>query len=158
MHSHASGQTLVEVIVALVIATIIIVAITTMISSSFTNADLSENQVNASSLAQQGIDYIRNLHDSDYATFSALVGKSEYLKADNTYVDASTTPIPLIQVNQYAYQRLISIADGSGNNCGDFAATVKVSWSDSKCPSATPFCHNSTLETCISNTNIAPTL
>jgi len=159
---NEKGQTLIEVIVAIVLCSLILVGVTKLIASSFTNVDFSENQVNASSYAQQGMAYIGNLHDTDYATFSGDIGK-KFCLDDNTPPDftqdnGSTDCVSglhpnITTANGAKYIRSIDLVSG-GSCSGNTQVTVTVQWNDKDCcPINSPtcsnqYCHNSQLVSC----------
>lgn len=69
------GQTLLEVLGALGAATIVLIAIVAVTGTSLSNAQFSKNQNQATFYAQQGIEIVRNLRDSEeWLVFSARGG------------------------------------------------------------------------------------
>jgi type II secretory pathway pseudopilin PulG len=60
-----SGQSLIEVLVALVVASLIIVALVTLVVASLRNAQFAQNQTRATKIAQEAIDQIRTIRDRD---------------------------------------------------------------------------------------------
>lgn len=59
------GQSLIEVLVVLVVATMMIVALITIILSSLKNAQFAQNQIKATKLAQDTVDKIRIFRDGN---------------------------------------------------------------------------------------------
>lgn len=65
------GQTLLEVVIALATAIVVISAMAVIVVSSLNNAQFSKNQNQATQYAQQGIEFLKNLSDTDWASFAA---------------------------------------------------------------------------------------
>ncbi|HUD44197.1 MAG TPA: hypothetical protein VMR41_01510, partial [Patescibacteria group bacterium] len=175
MKIFSAGQTLIEVVVGIAVATFIIISLTNMTLSSYKNVSSSESQSNASSLAQQGIDFMRNLHDSNYALFTSYVPGTYCLDqatVKNNNALASCSPpaaIPTITVNNStytnigSYQRIVDLKSNTSactsvNSSQNVQVTVTVSWNDKSCSSTSSYCHNSQLTTCLSNSRIAANL
>ena len=70
------GQSLMELVVVIAVIIIVVVALTFATIASLRNAQFSQNQVQATKLAQEGIEKIRTLRDRD--TADAI----NYLKGD----------------------------------------------------------------------------
>ena len=71
MKKKQLGQTLLEALIALATAVVIISAMTVIVLSSLNNAQFSRNQNQATQYAQQGIEFLKNLAQSDWASFKA---------------------------------------------------------------------------------------
>jgi len=71
MKKKQLGQTLLEALIALSTAVVIISAMTVIVLSSLSNAQFSRNQNQATLYAQQGIEFLKNLAQSDWASFTA---------------------------------------------------------------------------------------
>lgn len=77
-----SGFTLIETLVALFILSLVITSVISLLSSNIFAARYAKNEIKATYIAQEGIDYLRNLRDSvaflqnDWATFSSSVDTS----------------------------------------------------------------------------------
>src|SRR3990167_5556502 len=90
MKKKQSGQTLLEALIALATAVVIISAMTVVVLSSLSNAQFSKNQNQATLYAQQGIEFLKNLSQSNWTTFTTNNG-SYCLSQDST----TLTPKPL---------------------------------------------------------------
>lgn len=69
------GFTLIETMVALLILSLVITSIISLLSSGIFAARYAKNEIRATYIAQEGIDYIRNVRDgafqrNDWATFA----------------------------------------------------------------------------------------
>lgn len=68
------GQGLIEVLVALGIAVVIIAAISRLTLNSLNNAQFGKDQSAANNYAQEGMDFLRKVRNSDWNAFSSLNG------------------------------------------------------------------------------------
>lgn len=68
------GQTLLEVLVALSVGVLVLVAMTAVILSSLSNAQFSKNQNLATLFAQQGMEMVRDLRNKNWTSFAAYDG------------------------------------------------------------------------------------
>lgn len=141
-----SGQTLIEVVVALGIAIIIISAVVAVVLSALRGAEMSRAQNNAAHLAQQGIEVVRQLRNTDYAGFQTKEGvycldkNSTTLRSDCSL----TTP------NVDTYVRSVSILQTSTCASGTASVSATVAWTDGNCANST-YCHTVNLITCLEN-------
>lgn len=158
------GQSMIEVLVALGAAVIIISSITTAVITSLNNTQFSESQNMATHYAQQGLDQMRQLRDNDYGTFEGSVGiyclgENQLLQQDNN------TCRPNVYENRFI--RTIELINPSGddNKCNEnnpsltlTQVTSTVAWTDGKCQSTKPYCHEVSLVSCLSSVTAAPDL
>jgi Tfp pilus assembly protein PilV len=163
-----SGQTLIEVLIALGAAVTIVVAISTVVITALNNAQFSRSQVLAVQHATEGIEFMRKLRDSDWNTFSSY--------ATGTYCfNQNATSLVLRsgtcgQNVDGFFVREIEIEKSASNcqpaNPPDPTPTsvptngTKISsivyWTDSKCTSG-GYCHSTKQVTCLTNYTIIPT-
>ena len=68
---NCSGQSLFEVVVALAISAVIVVALVSLASSSIRNATFAKNKTLASRYAEEAIEWLRGQRDSDIDTFKS---------------------------------------------------------------------------------------
>lgn len=146
------GQTLLEALIALGAAVVIISVMSILVLSSLNNAQFSKKQNQATQYAQQGIEILKNLSQSNWATFASYSSGSYCLSQNST----TLTPIGTgCGQNVGIFSREIDIAKNSTScnpSTNNALITVIVSWSDNKCTSATdPFCHKVKLISCIYN-------
>ena len=111
--SEDRGFTLVETLIAISIFTMSVVTLMTVLASGISNTEYAKEKITATFLAQEGIEYIRNIRDTyiskdttlGWATFmGSLKNKCSsnngcYFNADNLgYSDAS---MPITKINFY---------------------------------------------------------
>ncbi len=149
------GETLVEVLVALGIITVVASALVGVVVTSMGNTRFSKDQNQATQYAQEGMEIVRQKRDDDYAAFRAIATGTYCLDGGSTTLDPDCTT-----ANVGSYLRKVTIGQSLATRCAlDVArVTVTVSWQDSKCPAANMFCHASKLESCLSSVNPVPTL
>ncbi len=173
------GQSLVEALIALGAAAVIVSAITVAAISAVNNADFSKYQNLATQYAQQGMEIIRG----EAQTWTTLYARAGSSASNNSYwcLDQSNT---FSQATNFVCNQNINNEKGNpffvrevillkvlyvtptppNDNIacnGNVKATVKVSWTDGKCPSlvtdSNHYCHNVTLDSCFANVNAVPT-
>jgi hypothetical protein len=113
------GQTLLEVAMALGIALIIISALTIVTLEGLKNSQFSQNQTQATQLAQEGLEKVKSMRDRDY---SINVGGASY--AWSTYFQSPAYPSAPGACGTSASGCKFSlgvfsgtIGSGSGTNC-----------------------------------------
>lgn len=145
------GQTLIEVLVALGIIAVVATAIGGVVITSQGNASFGKNNNLASQYANEGLEIIRSMRDSDYSYFRSIASGSYCLDKGKNDLGANC-----FSANVDGFLRKINITQ---NGCSTNVAKVEavVSWQDSKCSSTTTFCHSSVLSTCLSSVNPVPT-
>ena len=143
---NMKGETLIEVLVALTIVVVIITAIAVLGVSSLGNSQFIENQGKSTKYAQEGMETIRSLRNSDYPGFASYTGTYCLPSGVATLNSSLTCTTPNID---NVYIRTVSIIQDGGCGTNLAKATVTVSWTDRKCGSGT-FCHKSVLTSCLS--------
>lgn len=151
---QTAGQTLVEIIVALSIATILSSAITLLSLYALNNAQADKNENLAQEYALEGVEAVKTLRDQGtLGTYGSYTG-IYYCMGSNLSLSAkggSTCPINVGNI----FSREVDIGKPSNSPsdtlCGASLidhVTVTVSWTDSKCTSGI-LCHSSQLQTCL---------
>lgn len=142
------GQTLIEILVALGIITVVVTALASVVVTSMGNVKFSKNQNQATQYAQEGIEIVRQIRDNSYTTFQGKNG---------TYCLGSSNVLPPVPsvcntANVGEFIRKVTVVQ---NGCDTNVAkvTINVSWQDSKCSAANTYCHTSQLESCLSSVN-----
>ena len=147
-----NGQTLIEVLVALGIISVIVTALGALVVTSMSNAQLSKNQNQALDYAREGMEVVRRLRDED------VVGFRNY---NNTFcLDKGSGALGVDcvdpNIDNFFLRKVIVVQSGCTTNVS--SVVVAVSWADGKCASGNAFCRVSKLETCLSVVNSVPTL
>lgn len=144
------GQTLIEVLVALSAVVMIVSAIAVVIIASLNNAQFSRDQDLATKYAQEGMEILRKVRNSDYTTFKSY-GGTYCLAKGQASLPSSTTSCTATNVDNFV--RMIQIEQTPGCNPNSAKATVTVAWTDGKCQSSSVFCHKTELVSCFSTVN-----
>lgn len=159
------GQTLIEVLVALAAIVVVTSAITVSVISALHNAEYSKTANLATQYAQQAMEQIKSMRNTDYANFASLVGNYCYAKACTKLASTNDTSNPCWQKQgQYCLQNVDTFVreigiEQTSPTCGGVATkiTVTVSWSDSKCTDRIHlYCHQEALVSCLSDYQVVP--
>jgi len=144
------GQTLIEVLLGLSIASIILGALGSSIISSLRNAQFAKNQNLASHFASQGMEIIRQIRDrKDDFNLGNFAGT--YCLPEDGELDPKPN-CPLNVGTPASYSRKVTIAQGDpSSNCESDAyyyIVVSVSWWDNACGDFSP-CHKANQASCL---------
>lgn len=143
----ASGQTLIEVLVALGIVSVIVTALVSIVVTSMSNAQLSKNQNQALQYSQEGMEVVRGLRDSDYVAFRNY--NSTFCLGKGSVVLGADCVNP--NIDNFFLRKVTIVQSGCSPNVA--RVLVNVSWADGKCPASNALCRVSTLESCLSVVN-----
>ncbi len=170
-----AGQTLLEVLLAFSVSIMVLSAVIIGITTSLSNAQYTKNQNLANSYVQEGMAVVRQARDSSGNNFISSYPSNAYCLGQNPMeLKTLTAPNCWAQSPVPAaggiFSREIVLEHNSSKCCSNdvvncaggikgSSATVKVSWTDNKCPAgaATPFCHSVELITCFSTIDPTPT-
>jgi len=151
------GQILIEAILALVVAVVIISAISGAAITSVNNSSFSRDQNQATDYATQGIEVLRQQSETNWTNFSTYRGT--YCFDSNSTLTSGTCSSANLggSANNY-FVRQVQITQNSPK-CGAIATevSVTVSWADGKCiNSSTTYCHQVSLNSCLANIGAVP--
>ena len=142
------GQSLIEVLVALGIISLVVTGVATVVTSSLGNTQFSSDQASSTKYAQEGLEVTRRIRNDSYTAFASYNGTFCLAKGATTLgtVQASCSE------NADHFIRSIQIEHTPG--CGANVSKVRaiVAWKDGKC-TANTYCHKSELVTCLSRRN-----
>ncbi len=163
----SSGQSLIEILVALSITLILLSVSTVTIVTALNNAQHTKNRNLSSHYAEQGLEIVRQMRDSDWQTFSALSG-SYCLAETCTRVSSSggncgRKVTSSCGANVDTFSREVRIerniaACNLGGNSNNLRATVTVAWSDGQCASNNDYCRQVSQTACYANLYSDPSL
>jgi prepilin-type N-terminal cleavage/methylation domain-containing protein len=143
------GQSLIEVLVAMGIISIVITSVVTIVTTSLGNTQFSRDQDTATKYAQEGLELTRSIRNSSYSAFAIYNGRYCLPKnAQNLGVAQPSCTTP--NVDSFIREVQIQQAPGCGANVSK--VIVNVSWRDGKC-SGSSYCHKSQLVSCLSRIN-----
>jgi type II secretory pathway pseudopilin PulG len=155
---NQKGQSLIEALVALGIATIVVSAIAIATITAVNNADFSKYQNQASNYAQQGMEILRQQSQADWSSFVSKAGAINWCLDYDTVTLRNPGATPCSKNINNFFVRTVQLSSGIGGSAceGNVQANVVVSWTDGKCASSTDYCHNVTLTSCIANLSEVP--
>lgn len=155
------GQTLIEVLVALALAALIISAISIAVITSLNNAIFSKNQNSATQYAQEGMEIMKRLKDTNWNTFN-----NYGVSVNNYCLDKGSTLLREMQGNKCGqnidiFMRQVKI-EKSNSDCKlegsatlGTRLTVSVFWNDGKCKNQEqPFCNKAEVVSCFTDANM----
>lgn len=145
------GQTLIEILVALSVIAIVVTGISVTVTNSLSDAQFGKNQNLATGYAQEGMEILRQIRNTDYAGFKNYTAANYCLGKNATVLEPSSMcSMPNVD---NIFIRTIRIDQSVTPECNNAAKVqVVVSWTDGKCqPSA--YCHKSELNSCLSTKN-----
>lgn len=159
------GQTLIEALVALTSVILTLTAISIAVTTSVSNSTFVKNQTTAARYAQEGMEYMRYLRNTDPANFFALSGIQCFNSDGSFNPHSACTSINIAN----AYKREATFTQGSascgtspeGSSNNGTKVAVAVYFTSNKCPpvAGQTLCHKSELVSCFSKTSsVIPTL
>lgn len=167
-----TGQTLLEMLLAFSVLVLVLSAAILGITTSLSNAQYTRNQNLANSYAKEGMTMVRQIRDSSWDDFSKKSAVNYCLPQDAVALSDYDGANCINGGKVGIFIRSVTLVHGS-SDCSAGSppiptptppliqkgskVTIKVSWSDSKCPAGNPFCDKVELITCFSNIDIKPT-
>ncbi|EKD65260.1 MAG: hypothetical protein ACD_50C00146G0002 [uncultured bacterium] len=151
------GQTLIEALVSLSIAVTIIGAITVVVISSLNNAIFTRNQNQATQYAQEGIETVKRISQSQVSFFD-LSQQGDYCLGPDLTLQLLVLPNPGRCPEEQRvdiFEREVNITHGNTDCSGNTKIIVTVQWADNKCTAAvgSPYCHKVELRSCLTDYN-----
>lgn len=123
MKINQSGQSIVEVVIAVGIVALVLVALVTAVTVSIRNSTFSKNKSIANKYVSEGIEAVRSIRDADWTTLNNESGQiNGLLNSSGVWSFSSASDIPAS-----GYTRTVNVACNSvpGDSCN---VTVTVSW------------------------------
>lgn len=150
-----TGQTLIEILLAFSALILVLSAIIIGITTSLNNTQYTRNQNLANSYAQEAMAVVRKIRDSSWPDFYSKTDVN-YCIPQNVVILASYDGLNCARDGKIGiFVRSVRLEhdslDCSSGSIKGSKASVKVSWSDNKCPIGSPYCHKVELITCFSN-------
>lgn len=150
------GQTLLEMMIALGVITAVLSAMVVVVLSSLTNEQFGTSQNQATQFAQEGIDVLRNVAQSNWSTILGYSSTNYYCLAKfDTALTASTNCANTPNIDS-KFIREIKIEPHSCDptpppaSVTNVRITSTVKWSDGRCGTgAAQYCHKVQLVSCL---------
>lgn len=130
MKNLQSGQSLFELVVAIAISALVIVAIVSLVTNALRSATFSKNNAAANALASQAVEWLRSERDNDISVFLTNASTPYWCFAN---LDWTTPGICAVgnQINSlFTREGNFQIATVSGKTI--IQSTIKVTWTDSQ--------------------------
>ena len=125
------GQSLFEVVVALAISALIIIALVSLVSNSIRNANFSKNKTLAGVYVQEATEWLRGQRDNDIDTFSTNVLTSQWCLQDLSWgIPGSCEDDATIAGTPFIREVNFTITSVSGKTM--IETNIVVSWTDSQ--------------------------
>lgn len=154
------GQSMLEAVAALGVIAIVMTALTIAVLLGLGNSGYSKKDNLATQYAQQGMEEIRNLKETNGVVFWGVSFRSGsyYMDENNNFSSAddicsptSTPTSTLIKIGSSSnYIRTVCVDSSAGSGC-DKKVTVSVWWQDGKC-AGNGFCKKASITSCFSDT------
>lgn len=147
--SYQKGETLIEALGALALVAVVVTAVSSAVITALNNAQYNENQTQATKFAQQGLEAVRKIRNTDYFAFRSYNGIYCFGKGQTSLGTAQancTTP------NTDTFIRYVEIQQAPGCGANIARVTVNVSFKDGKCTDDS-YCHTQSHSSCLSTVN-----
>jgi Tfp pilus assembly protein PilV len=129
--SNSRGQSLFEVVIALAISALIIVALVSLASNSIRNATFSRNNTLASRYAQEATEWLRGERDNDINLFMTNVIIPTWCLKDLSWAQsASCANNDFVPGTPFVREVDFTLTTIGGKNLVE--AAIKVSWEDAQ--------------------------
>lgn len=146
-----SGQSLIEVLIALAASVAIVAAIAVTVITSLSNVEFTKNQNLATQYSGEGLELVRQKAKDNWSYFSSHYTSVYYCLDSN---DNLSVMVGSCSQNVGIFKRQIQIFQNDTTKCnGNTKIISTVLWSDSKCLSTDAFCHEIELDTCLADIN-----
>lgn len=128
-----SGQSLFEIVLALAITTLIIIAIVALTATSIRNTTFSKNKTLASRYSQEATEWLRGERDADFSAFETRTLTPLYCFPSLSWSSASIgTCTSGQEIANTLFRREVSFSSSVVNGKTLIQAGVKVYWTDSQ--------------------------
>jgi prepilin-type N-terminal cleavage/methylation domain-containing protein len=124
INKNKFGFSIIEVLVALVIISIGMLAISSLVIQNLQVESVNKNYIIASMLAQEGLELVRNLRDKNWMTTGASWDDNIYNPGDDTFVLDYLDNIPFYNPGDISENATILHINNNGNYVRDINSPV----------------------------------
>lgn len=126
-HKNA-GQTLLEMVIAFLVATLVIIALATVTIRAIKNAQISENRTKAARFAQQAIEQVRAVRDQQgWTAFSSYANGCYQVNTSSSLWTLTAVSCGGELISGTIFRRQISLTDDGANGKN---VNVTITWTD----------------------------
>lgn len=125
----SKGQSLFEVVTALGVITIIVVALVALASSSIHNSNFSKDKSLATRYSQEATEWLRGERDTNWEIFSTRAATPTWCLPSLSWAEASVGSCSDDYISNTLFQRQVSF---NTTDAKTIEVSVVVSWEDSK--------------------------
>ena len=130
---YDAGQSLFEIILALAVTTLIIVAIVALTSTSIRNTTFSKNKTLASRYSQEATEWLRGERDTDFSVFETRALTPLYCLPALSWGSATIGACASgQQIANTLFRREVSFSSSVVNGKTLIQAGIRVYWSDAQ--------------------------
>lgn len=152
-----SGQSLIEVLIALAASVAVVSAIVVTVITSLNNAQFTKNQNLATEYSREGLEIVRQIAKNNWNNFLTYTNRDWCLNKGSSTLTIMTGLNCGMNIDSM-FDRKITIIQSGSTYCTNSAEVVSsVVWSDSKCLSGTVLCHEIKLRSCLADINSVKT-
>lgn len=153
VQSFESGQSLIEVLIALAASVAVVSAIVVTVITSLNNAEFTKNQNLATQYSRQGMEIVRQIAKNNWVDFLTYTSRNYCLDKGSTNLSVMTGLNCGLNIDNI-FARQITIIQSGSTYCISSAEVISsVSWSDSKCQAGNVLCHDIKLRSCLAEVN-----
>lgn len=157
VNSFESGQSLIEVLIALAASIAVVSAIVVTIITSLNNAEFTKNQNLATEYSRQAMEIVRQIAKNNWNIFLTYTAREYCLDKDSTTLTNMAGINCGKNIDNIFDRRITIIHVGSvppSTYCTSSAEVISlVAWSDSKCESGNVLCHEVKIRSCLADVN-----
>jgi len=152
MRINESGQSLIEVLIALAASVAVVSAIAVTVITSLSNAEFTKSQNLATQYSREGMEIVRQIAKNNWTDFL------NYKNVNYCLNKGSITPTTMVGLNcgkniDNIFDRQLTIDPKSLRCISSIEITSTVLWTDSKCQTGDILCHQIKLRSCLADIN-----
>ncbi len=151
--NRESGQSLIEVLIALAASVAVVSAIVVTVITSLNNAQFTKNQNLATQYSRQGMEIVRQIAKNNWADFQTYTNRDYCLDKESTSLSTMTGLNCGLNIDSLFSRQITIIQSGSTYCTNSVEVKSSVSWSDSKCQTGSILCHDILLRSCLADIN-----
>ena len=127
-----NGQTLIEVLVAVFVISIVLVALMSAVTYSLRNANYAKNKSTATKYVEEGIEAVRSIKERDWSIFTAAQGTDKGLSYNSTnqYWEFNAAAFDNPESGSTFFKRVVRVSACTGTPITACTLNIKVFWNN----------------------------